>query len=70
MSSATWSQAAQGSSTTFSRNKDLADLQAAATTYDSSSVTYDSASVYYDGYDPTTETPEGETGATWTRVSE
>jgi len=70
MAKASWSQLAQGEKATWDKNKTHADLRRAATTYDDADTDYDSISVYYDGYDPTTTTPEGETGATWAKVSE
>jgi hypothetical protein len=54
----------------WNKNQDLADAQAGATTYDSSTTDYDSITVYYDGYDPTGLTPEGEVGAVWEEVAE
>lgn len=70
MSSATWTPASDAGSATWSKNKTLSDLQAAAITYDSSVTTYDSATTYYDGYNPATTTPEGENGALWAVVAE
>lgn len=67
MSSAVWASATQGATTTSSRNKALADLRAAATAYDDSSATYDQIDVYYDGYNPTGQTGDQETGASWSQ---
>lgn len=49
----------------WNKNQDLKDLQDAATTYNSPTTDYSSVTVYYNGYNPTTETPEGEAGAIW-----
>lgn len=65
MAKGAWDQESQGATSTFSRNKDLADAQGAASTYDDSSIDYDSTTVYYDGYDPTDFTPEGENRGAW-----
>lgn len=54
----------------WNKNQDLADAQAGAVTYDSSTTDYDSTTVYFDGYDPTGLTPEGEAGAVWSEVAE
>jgi hypothetical protein len=54
----------------WDKNEALADARDAATLYDDASVDYDSITVYYDGYDPTGLTAEGETNATWARVTE
>lgn len=70
MTSTTWTPVTNGNSASWSKNKALTDLQAAATTYNSSTTTYSSSTVYYNGYNPTTTTPEGENGATWLPVAE
>lgn len=54
----------------WNKNQDLKDLQDNATTYNSATTDYSSTTVYYNGYDPTTETPEGEAPAKWTREAE
>lgn len=54
----------------WNKNQDLKDLQDAGTTYNDSTVDYSSITVYYNGYNPTTETPEGEVGAKWAQVAE
>ncbi len=69
MSSASWTPVTDGSSASWSKNKALSDLQAAATLYDDATVTYDSISVYYDGYSPVGTTPEGEAGAAWSSAT-
>lgn len=70
MSSASWTPVTAASSATWSKNKALSDLQAAATTYNDPTVTYNSPLVYYNGYNPSGTTPEGENGAVWTPVAE
>lgn len=70
MSSASWSPVADAGSASWSKNKTLTDLQAAAITYNDPTVTYNSPLVYYNGYNPTGTTPEGESGAIWSEVSE
>lgn len=70
MAGATWTPATNGNSATWSKNQTLSDILGAASLYDDPTIAYDSAVTYYDGYDPTTTTPEGETGATWLPVAE
>lgn len=70
MAKGAWAEATKGANSTFSRNKALEDAKDAATAYDDATVDYDSITVYYDGYDPTGLTAEGETNATWAKVSE
>lgn len=70
MSSAAWTPATDASAASWSKNKALSDLQAAATTYNNPTVTYNSPLVYYNGYNPTGTTPEGESGAIWAAVAE
>lgn len=69
MSGASWTPATNGNSAIWDENKTRADLQRASILYDDATTTYDSATTFYDGYDPTTTTPEGEAGATWSSVS-
>lgn len=69
MSSAQWTQVADGNSAQWSKNKVLSDLQAGATTYNAPTVTYSSPTTYYNGYNPTTTTPEGENGASWSSAT-
>lgn len=70
MASAQWAPAVNGSSATWDKNKSRADLERASISYDDLTTAYDSSSVYYDGYNPSTYTPEGETGALWSEVAE
>jgi hypothetical protein len=70
MASATWTPVISASPSSWSKNKALTDLQAAAPLYNDATITYNSPIVFYDGYDPSLATPEGERGATWTRIAE
>lgn len=70
MSSASWTPTINAPAASWSKNKVLSDLQAAATTYNDPTVTYNSSVTYYNGYNPTGTTPEGESGAVWTAVAE
>lgn len=70
MSSAAWSPAANAPAASWSNNKALSDLQAAAITYNDPTVTYNSSLVYYNGYNPIGTTPEGEAGALWSEIAE
>lgn len=70
MSSATWTPATNASSATWDKNKTRADLERAVRTYNEPGVTYNQIGLYYNGYNPSTTTPEGESGALWTEVSE
>lgn len=70
MSSAFWTPTTDASSATWDINKTLSDLERNATIYDDPNTVYDDLVVYYDGYNPTTTTPEGESGAVWALVAE
>lgn len=70
MAKADWSAADNGAAANFSKNKALDDAKAAGTQYSSSTTTYNSPTTYYNGYNPDNLTPEGETTATWQKVSE
>lgn len=70
MSSASWTPITDASAAIWDKNKTRADLERAARTYNQAGVTYNQIGLYYDGYDPTTTTPEGESGALWVEVQE